>query len=154
MASKRAKKLPIVDSIIVDTTPSENPTYGYFPTKEESKYSGVRDHLHALIETLDRSEEILISNRSDLSVCVDKKHRIEVAKGKVDSELRELTKESQGYKTDIADLEKQEMSLDKSVKKLQSDLDSFSSMIVRDQPKREKLLRKQSKKLHKVIPLG
>ncbi len=122
----------------------------------QKKYGNAVAHIKDLYDTAKKSVDALADCAEELCDMKSKKDSLIIQKGKVDdsikllkTELNELKDDSNELKHKIQVCEKEEMTTDKLRKKLETDIQSYLARIVLEQPKREKLTRKHSKKLAK-----
>ncbi len=121
------------------------------------KYGNAIFHIKDLYDTAKKSVDALADCAEDLVVMKSNKDAFIIQKGKIDDNIKEvkselitLKDESGHLKHKIQTCEKEELSVEKNRKKLENDIKNYLARIVVDQPKREKLIRKHSKKLAKL----
>lgn len=134
-----------------DVMPSTSLTPG---EKIQNEYKSSLSHIKDLWDVSQKSVDILADCCDQLSDIKNKKDSLVIYKGKVDDDIRlikitlsKLKNESSDFKKQISVIEKEALNKEKKRKNLKNKINSLLSQVVSTQIKRDKLLRKHSKKI-------
>lgn len=132
-----------------------------FPDSDETdireKYSSALDHIKTLYKTATKSVDALVLCIKNMKELKQRNDKIILVKASIEDKINKIKDDMNDYsdkknilKKEIHENESQLIKMEKNKKKLENQLTSYLSQVVKDQPKREKIIKKQEKNLIKI----